>query len=133
MGRDVTRACIIGAGFAGLALAIRLQSSGTETVLIEARELTGGHAMPREKAGFRFDAGPSAIADRAGLAELWQISGGDIDRDVTWLPLNPMRRYSWPDGSQLDMAGGEAAEAAMRSEVARIAPGDAAGYEEFLR
>ena len=129
----MTRACVIGAGFAGLALAIRLQSSGAETVLIEARDAPGGRAGPRERAGFRFDAGPPAIADQAALAELWQLSGGDIDSDVTWLPLSPLRRYSWPDGSQIDLAGGEGAEAAMRSEVARIAPGDAAGYEEFLR
>ncbi len=104
-----------------------------ETVLIEARDASGGRAGPRERAGFRFDAGPSAISDRAELSELWQLSGSDIDNDVTWLPVAPMRRYSWPDGSHIDMAGGEAAEAAMRSEVARIAPDDAAGYEEFLR
>ena len=132
-GLGVSRACVIGAGFAGMALAIRLQSSGVETVLIEARDVAGGQSGPRETSGFRFDAGPSAIADRAGLAELWQLSGGDIESDVTWLPVAPLRRYSWPDGSQLDMPGGEAAEAAMRSEVARIAPDDAAGYEEFLR
>ena len=132
-GLGVTRACIIGAGFAGLALAIRLQSLGLETVVIEAREAPGGRALPRERGGFRFDAGPSAIADRAGLAELWQLSGNDIDSDVVWLPIEPMRRYSWPDGSQLDVAGGEAAEHAMRSEVARFAPDDAAGYEDFLR
>ena len=38
------RACVIGAGFGGLALAIRLQAAGVATTLIEARDKPGGHA-----------------------------------------------------------------------------------------
>jgi phytoene desaturase len=129
----VTRACVIGAGFGGLALAIRLQSSGVETVLIEARDVAGGQSAPRERSGFRFDSGPAALSDHVGLAELWQLSGKDIEDDVTWLPVDPIRRVSWPDGSQFDIPGGEGAEAAVRREVARISPDDAAGYENFLR
>ncbi len=130
----MTRACVIGAGFGGLALAIRLQSSGIETVLIDARERPGGFAAARDRAGFAFDAGPAAIADRAALAELWQLSGSALDDDVTLLPIEPLRRYNWPDGVNLDMTGGsDAGRAAMHREIARVAPDDAAGYEEFLR
>ena len=130
----MTRACVIGAGFGGLALAIRLQSSGVETVLVEAREKPGGLAVARERGGFAFDAGPAAIADRAALAELWQLSGGEMEGDVTLLPVAPLRRYNWPDGVSLEMTGGnDAARAALHREIARVAPDDAAGYEEFLR
>ena len=38
------RACVVGAGFGGLALAIRLQAAGIETVLVEARDKPGGVA-----------------------------------------------------------------------------------------
>ncbi|RYY34561.1 MAG: FAD-binding protein, partial [Sphingomonadales bacterium] len=38
------RAAVIGAGFGGLALAIRLQSAGVDTTLIEARDKPGGRA-----------------------------------------------------------------------------------------
>lgn len=130
----MTRACVIGAGFGGLALAIRLQSSGVETVLIEAHDSTGGMAMARERSGFAFDAGPVALADRAAFADLWQLSGSDMADEVAVLPIEPLRRYSWPDGVTLDMTGGsDAAKAALRREIARVAPDDAAGYEEFLR
>ncbi len=38
------RACVIGAGFGGLALAIRLQAAGVATTLVEARDKPGGYA-----------------------------------------------------------------------------------------
>ena len=44
----MTRAIVIGAGIGGLALAIRLQSAGLDTLLVEARDRPGGRsrAMP---------------------------------------------------------------------------------------
>ena len=51
-------AIVIGAGFGGLALAIRLQSAGIATTLVEARDRPGGRAYMWEKDGFTFDAGP---------------------------------------------------------------------------
>ena len=130
----MSRVCVIGAGLGGLALAIRLQSSGVETTLIEAHERPGGHSWSRAHDGFTFDFGPAALADPAAFAELWQLSGGDISEDIKLLPLELLHRYNWPDGAAIDMAGGpDDSGAAMRREVARVAPDDAAGYEEFLR
>src|SRR5690606_32692874 len=74
----VKRACVIGAGLGGLALAIRLQSGGVATTLIEARDKPGGRAYFWEREGFTFDAGPTVITDPACLAELWQLSGHDM-------------------------------------------------------
>ena len=130
----MSRICVIGAGLGGLALAIRLQSSGAETTLIEAHDRPGGQSWTRVREGFTFDSGPAALADPSAFAELWQLSGGDMTKDVKLLPLALARRLSWPDGTVIDMAGGsEDAGAAMRREIARVAPEDAAGYEEFLR
>ena len=39
------RACVIGAGFGGLALAIRLQSAGVATTIVEARDKPGGQVV----------------------------------------------------------------------------------------
>jgi len=38
------RAAVVGAGIGGLALAIRLQSAGVDTVVLEARDKPGGRA-----------------------------------------------------------------------------------------
>ena len=93
------RACVIGAGFGGLALAIRLQSSGIETVVVEARDKPGGRAYVCERDGFTFDAGPTVITDPACLKELWQLSGKDMADDVELMPVSPFYRLNWPDGT----------------------------------
>ena len=49
-------AAVIGSGFGGLALAIRLQASGFRTTLLEKRDKPGGRAYVYEDAGFTFDA-----------------------------------------------------------------------------
>ena len=71
-------AIVIGAGFGGLALAIRLQSAGVETTIVEARDKPGGRAYVWEKDGFVFDAGPTVITDPPCLQELWALTGRDI-------------------------------------------------------
>ena len=55
-------ACVIGSGFGGLALAIRLQSAGIQTTVVEARDKPGGRAYYWEREGFTFDAGPTVTS-----------------------------------------------------------------------
>ncbi|MGC4250017.1 MAG: phytoene desaturase [Sphingobium sp.] len=123
------KAIVIGAGFGGLALAIRLQSAGVDTTLVEARDRPGGCAAMWERDGFIFDAGPTAITDPASLAELWRLSGHDMTEDVKLLPVSPFYRLNWRDGTQFDYASGEGS---LRAQIARFSPSDVAGYERFL-
>jgi phytoene desaturase len=124
------RACVIGAGFGGLALAIRLQSAGIETTVIEARDKPGGRAYFWERDGFIFDAGPTVITDPPCLKELWELSGHDISEDVELMPVSPFYRLNWPDGTNFDYSNDHAN---LAREIARVAPGDLPGYEDFLR
>ena len=93
------KAAVIGSGFGGLALAIRLQSAGIDTTVIEARDKPGGRAYHWEKDGHIFDAGPTVITDPACLRELWELTGADMARDVDLVPVSPFYRLSWPDGT----------------------------------
>lgn len=124
------RACVIGAGFGGLALAIRLQSSGIETVLIEARDKPGGRAGYWERDGFTFDAGPTVVTGPACLRELWALSGRDMADDIELMAVSPFYRLNWPDGTTFDYGNDDAA---LRREIARISPADLDGYDEFRR
>jgi len=121
--------CVIGAGFGGLALAIRLQSAGVATTVIEARDQPGGMAYHWRTEGFTFDAGPTAITDPACLRELWELTGHDIADDVELMPVDPFYRLNWSDGSTFDFSNDPRA---LRAEIARHDPADLGGYEQFL-
>ncbi|HEX8055962.1 MAG TPA: phytoene desaturase [Novosphingobium sp.] len=123
------RACVIGAGFGGLALAIRLQSSGVATTVVEARDKPGGRAYFWEREGFTFDAGPTVITDPACLRELWALSGQNMADDIELMPVSPFYRLNWPDGVNFDYSNDEAA---LQREIAKISAEDLAGYAEFL-
>lgn len=123
------RAIVIGSGFGGLALAIRLQSAGIETTVVEGRDKPGGRAYFWEKDGFTFDAGPTVITDPACLRELWQLSGRTMDEDVTLDPVMPFYRLNWPDGTNFDYSNDNAS---LTAEIARLNPADVAGYQRFL-
>jgi phytoene desaturase len=121
-------AVIIGAGFGGLALAIRLQSAGIKTMIIEARDKPGGRGYYWERQGFVFDAGPTVITDPPCLKELWELSGAKLSDDVDLMPVKPFYRLNWPDGTQYDYSNDEAE---LRAEITKLAPDDLAGYDKF--
>jgi len=124
------RALVIGSGFGGLALAIRLQSSGIETTIVEARDKPGGRAYFWEKDGHVFDAGPTVITDPSCLRELWELSGQDIGCDVELLPVSPFYRLSWPDGETFDYTNDDGR---LEEQIRRLEPADVEGYRKFLR
>ena len=123
-------AIVIGAGFGGLALAIRLQSAGVQTTIVESRDKPGGRGYFWERDGFTFDAGPTVITDPDCLRELWALSGRDMSADVTLDPVLPFYRLNWPDGTNFDYSNDDLQ---MRAEIEKLHPGDWAGYEKFLQ
>ena len=124
------KVAVIGAGFGGLALAIRLQSAGIQTTVVEARDKPGGRAYYWERDGFTFDAGPTVITDPPCLKELWALSGHDISEDVDLMPVMPFYRLNWSDGTNFDYSNNEAS---LNAEIAKLNPRDVAGYAEFLK
>ncbi len=125
----MSRACVIGSGFGGLALAIRLQSAGIDTTVIEARDKPGGRAYHWKQDGFTFDAGPTVITDPACLEELWQLSGHNISEDVKLMPVSPFYRLNWPDGFNFDYSNDHEG---LRRQIAAMNPEDVDGYDRFL-
>ncbi len=122
-------AIVIGAGFGGLALAIRLQAAGVQTTIVESRDKPGGRGYFWERDGFTFDAGPTVITDPDCLRELWALSGHEMSADVTLDPVLPFYRLNWADGTNFDYTNDDVQ---MRAEIEKLHPGDWAGYEKFL-
>ncbi|MFC0200460.1 phytoene desaturase [Paracoccus rhizosphaerae] len=121
-------AIVIGAGFGGLALAIRLQSAGIPTTLIEARDKPGGRAYVWHDQGHVFDAGPTVVTDPDALRELWALTGQDMARDVTLLPVSPFYRLQWADGKVFDYFNDGAQ---LEAQIRRFNPDDLEGYRKF--
>ncbi len=122
-------AAIVGAGIGGLALAIRLQSAGIATTVVEARDKPGGRAYFWERDGHVFDAGPTVITDPDCLKELWGLSGADIATDVELLPVTPFYRLTWPDGGVFDYTNDDEH---LFAQIAALEPRDVEGYRRFL-
>jgi phytoene desaturase len=122
-------AIVVGAGFGGLALAIRLQASGIQTTLLEKRDKPGGRAYVYEDQGFVFDAGPTVITDPSAIEELFSAAGKRMSDYVEMLPVTPFYRLCWEDGSHFDYANDQ--EALDRQIHARN-PRDVEGYQRFL-
>jgi phytoene desaturase len=90
----MSRIVVIGAGVGGLAAAVRLAGAGHEVVVHERAAVAGGKLGGYERAGFRFDTGPS-------LLTLPQVFA-DLDLDLDLRPLDPVVRHVFPDGTVLD-------------------------------
>lgn len=94
-------AAVIGSGFGGLAVAIRLQAAGCRNVIFEKRDQPGGRAYVYRDQGFTFDAGPTVITAPNCLRELFSLAGQSMSDYVELLPVHPFYRLFWRMGSRL--------------------------------
>lgn len=122
-------AVVIGAGFGGLAAAVRLGARGWRVSVLEQLDAPGGRAYVYRQDGFTFDAGPTIITAPFLLEELWQLAGRRLADDVELRALDPFYRIRFDDGETFEYSGDPAR---MRAEVARFAPADVQGYERFM-
>lgn len=122
------RAVVIGAGFGGLAAAVRLAARGWSVTVCERNEQPGGRARMRAQAGHVFDRGPSVLTGRPMLEELWSLAGKKLDDDVELLRVDPHFRFVFPDGEALNLYGD--AER-MREEVRRVAPDELDAWDRY--
>ncbi len=123
-------AVVIGAGFGGLAAALRLSFKGYRVQVHEKLDAAGGRASVFKQDGHTFDAGPTIITAPFLLKELWQLCGKRFEDDVTLVPMDPFYRIRFDDGSHFDYNGDPEH---MRREVQRFCPTDLDGYERFLQ
>ncbi len=150
------RAIVIGSGIGGIACAIRLQSLGFETQVVEQLGDVGGRAYVRRVDGFVFDMGPTVLTVPHFIEELFSLerdaamldepdfppsvlaegsrivsgaSGGpNTQRYVDIVPILPFYRIYFDDGSFFDY---DADPVNVRAQIARLAPEDLEGYERF--
>ena len=123
------KAAVIGSGFGGLALAIRLQAAGFDVTIYEKRDRPGGRAYVYEDQGFTFDAGPTVVTDPSCLEELFELSGKSLEDYVTLQPVQPFYRLCWEDGYVFDYTNDDDV---LFRQIAEKNPSDVDGYKRFL-
>ncbi|MEW9921744.1 phytoene desaturase [Marimonas sp. MJW-29] len=124
------RAIVIGAGLGGLAAAMRLGAKGYAVTVLDRLDKAGGRGSSITQDGHRFDLGPTIVTVPQVFEKLWEACGRDFHKDVDLRALDPFYEVRWPDGTRFEASGDEVR---MEAEVAKIAPGEVAGYRKFLK
>jgi len=127
------RAAVIGSGFGGIAMAIRLQTQGISTTLYEKRDKPGGRAYVFEDKGFTFDAGPTVITAPHVLRELFEEAGKKLEDYVELLPVTPFYRLSWASAEGVRHFDYSNDEAELHRQIAEFEPDDVEGYKKFYQ
>lgn len=120
---------VVGAGFGGIAAALRARAKGHAVTVIDRGGVLGGRAQVFERNGFRHDAGPTVITAPFLFEELFQLFGKRLSDYVTMVPLDTWYRFRFDDGSTFDYGG--TVEDTCR-EIAKIEPADVDGYLKLL-
>ncbi len=127
--RKMPSALVVGAGFGGIASALRLRAKGYRVTLLDRCSRLGGRAQVFERGGFRHDAGPTVITAPFLFDELFSLFGEDRRDEVEFVPLSPWYRFHFSNGGIFDY-GGSVED--TESEIARFSPGDVQGYRSLL-
>jgi phytoene desaturase len=123
------QAVVIGAGFGGIAAALRARAKGWQVTLIDRAPMLGGRAQVFERDGFRHDAGPTVLTAPFLFEELFALFGERLQDHVKLVPLKPWYRFVYDDLSTFDY-GGSLPE--TLEEINRVCPADVAGYQQLL-
>jgi phytoene desaturase len=124
------RVVVVGAGFGGLAAAIRLRARGHDVELVEKRSQAGGRAGVFRQDGFTFDAGPTIITAPQLIADLFALAGRRLDDYVRLVPITPFYRLRFSDGTSIDWSGDDAQRIAA---IEALSPTDVEGYRRFAQ
>lgn len=122
-------AVVIGAGFGGIAAALRLRAKGYQVTIVDRSASLGGRAQVFERNGFLHDAGPTVITAPFLFEELFALFDEKLSDHINLVPLKPWYRFYFADKTTFDY-GGTLAE--TLAEIAKIAPKDQVGYVKLL-
>ena len=121
---------VIGAGFGGIAAALRMRARGYSVTLVDRLQAIGGRAQVFERGGFRHDAGPTVITAPFLFDELFELFGERREDYLEFRPLDPWYRFHFDDGQQFDYRPGIED---TNDEIARFDKADIKGYARLLK
>ncbi len=124
------KALVIGSGFGGIAISLRLKKMGYETTLIEKLNDIGGRARVFEINGYKHDAGPTVITAPFLFDELFDLFDKKREDHLKFVPLDPWYRYYFHDGRTFDYC---ATINETNDQISKFDPKDIEGYSKLLK
>jgi len=98
--RKTETAAVVGGGIGGLSAAAALAAKGFHVSLFEKNAALGGKAGSREINGYRFDTGPSLLTLPHMFDRLFHMAERRREDYIDFIPLSPITRYWFDDGSR---------------------------------
>lgn len=123
-------AIIIGSGFGGLSLGIRLQAENWKVQIFEKNPFPGGHAQQYKKNGYTFDMGPSLITAPDIINRIFEKAGKNLSDYVNLISLDPFYRVYFHDKSYIDYTGDSDK---MINQMRKFNSNDADNYLRFIQ
>ena len=123
------KAIVVGAGFGGLAMSLRLRRLGYDVSVLDNNPKAGGRAQVYELGDYKFDAGPTVITAPFLFDELFELFGKRRSDYVDFLRVEPWYRFEFADGSKLDY-GGQLKDTI--SEIDSLSSGEGFGYQKLV-
>ena len=124
------KAVVVGSGFGGLALSVRLQAAGVQVTLVEKRPKIGGRAYRLEDQGYVFDMGPSLLTAPNIIDSVFRAAGKRLQDYVDLIPLDPYYRVFFHDRTHLDYVGDADR---MKAQMAAFNRRDADRFDDFMK
>lgn len=116
---------VLGAGIGGLSAAIHLAAKGHRVTVLEKNPSVGGKMSEVRAEGFRFDTGPSVMTMKHVFEDLFHTAGKQMEDYLTFMPIDPLNRYFFSDGSRLDL---NRDLPQTIEQIRRLEPRDVEGY-----
>ncbi len=121
---------IVGAGLGGLSAALRLAGAGRKVTIVERELVPGGRNGLLNKDGYAFDTGPTVLTMPDLIQDALSCVGEKLEDWLELLPLKPLYRAFYHDGSTLDV---HAETGRMQEEIRNVIGADeAAGYAKYV-
>ena len=121
---------VIGAGFGGIAAALRMRAKGYSVTIVDRLQAIGGRAQVFQKGGFRHDAGPTLITAPFLFDELFELFGEKREDYLEFRPLDPWYRFYFHGGEQFDY---RPSVEDTNAEIKRFSAKDVQGYANLLK
>jgi len=121
---------IVGAGLGGLSTALRLAGAGRKVTVVERESVPGGRNGLLVKDGYSFDTGPTVLTMPDLIEDALACVGETLKDWLELIPLDPLYRAFYHDGSTLDV---HADTHAMQAEIEKtIGSSEAIGYGKYV-